>query len=1142
MPSHRAIHLGPFVLTAPIASGGMGQVWHGTHASTGLPVAVKVVREELARVPQHVATFRNEVRAMARLDHPCILTVLDYGEVDAAAATSSDGMMVEGSPYLVMEYAGGGSLKDLSRRLGWADVRRVLLSLLDALAHAHAQGVIHRDLKSGNVLVATSDDVRPGLKLADFGIAHAFEATITRNDRSEHAAGTLHYMSREQLAGAWRDYGPWTDLYGLACLAWRLITGSPPFHSVPREELVEAQSFGPKGHLPDGFPPAFEAWLRRMLAPDPRRRFTRAADAAWALMGIGEAPAPATDDDDIRVAVPLSFDPRELAEQDTILGALPMELALADSEQRPGVGFSAKVPPIPLDWRRTRTAPVPITLHGAGLQLFPLRTIPMVGREPERDRLWGLLVEVHQRPRARFAVLTGAPGSGKTTLASWLAARAHELGAATPMVADQTAEREGAALPELVMQHLRLGGLFGPPLKQQLRRALRGTSRELRTHVLKLLQAGPRGPLERFAIVEELFRVLVERSAGAVRSGPGRPVVLVLDDAEQGEPVAFARWLQDRQPTHPLPIVVLVVARRADPPRKGALHTLIAGGAVPIHLGPLLPADRSMLVGGLLRLERSLAARVDEHSAGNPQLAVGLVQDLVARHALRPTEDGFALRPGEELRIPDALHDLWSARIDDVLSGLPEQAEANLERAAILGHDVDESVWHAVCDDPLAARGQRTQMPLDGLMRRSELAERLLRARLVVETDRGFAFHVAGVRQSLVRRAEQAGRAPQHHDACVQALGALPDIAPERLGRHLRGSGQGAEAFEHLVTAAHRHLERTDYRPGMGLLSEARAVLDELGVEPIDPRWGRVLNGLAHGARGLGRADDALRYALRSIHRGRAHQWPGLIDAYFEAAQSAVALGRRDDAMPYLDVMETLATRKKDPDALGRCLFAKGALDRDDATLLLRAREVFRRLDDTLGMANVDRVLGRRALVSGDLDAAEARLAAAAMTYQRVGHRNTLAQTWISLVDVFRKGGRLREADALLDELLTLYRTTDLGVLAVLVHLNLGLLRLARGNALGARRAFDQAARLGELTHHDALTAASWGSLLAPLAILEDWAAYETTLKRATELLQRTGFRDPDLAHTLDRALGALPARSPLRAATAALVAAQSPA
>jgi len=946
-------------------------------------------------------------------------------------------------------------------------------------------------------------------------------------------------MAREQLAGAWRDYGPWTDLYAVACLAWRLITGSPPYHGVPREELLEAQVLGPTSHLPEGFPPAFEAWLRRMLAHDPRHRFTRAADAAWALMGIGEAPAPATDADDIQVAVPLSFDPRELAEQDTILGALPMEFAEGDTLHAADAAFPAKVPPIPVDWRRARTAPVPITLHGAGLQLFPLRTVPMVGREPERDRLWGLLVEVHQRPRARFAVVTGPPGSGKTTLAHWLSSRAHELGAATPLAVDRAAERESFVLPELVVQHLHLGGLFGAPLKQQLRRALLGTPRELRARVLELLQAAPRGPVERFAIVEELLRALIARSAGSDRSGPGRPLILVLDDADQGEPVAFARWLMDRQHTHPLPVVVLVLARHAKAPRRGALHTLVAGGAVPIHLGPLLPADRSELIGGLLRLERSLAARVDEHSAGNPQFAVGLVRDLVARQALRPTEDGFALRPGEGFRLPDALHDLWTARIDAVLDGLDEGAESDLERAAILGHDIDESVWHAVCDDPRAAQGQRTQMSLGGLMRRSELAERLLRNRLVEETDRGFRFHITGVRESLIRRADQSVRSREHHSACVQALSALPDIAPERLGRHLRGSGEGAEAFELLVKAAHAHLDRTDYRSGLGLLSEARVVLETLGAEPSDPRWGRVLVGLAEGSRGIGRADDGLRYAERAIERARAHGWPDLVDATFEAAQSAVALRRRSVALPYLDEMEAIATRTRNPDALGRCLFAKGALDHDDPALLLRAREVFARLDDELGMANVDRVLGRRALVAGSLDEAERRLAPAAEIYERLGHRSTLAQTWISLADVYRKAGRLRDADVLLDRLLQLYRTTDLGVLAVIVHLNLGLLRLMRGNALAARRAFDQAARLGELTHHDGLTAASWGSLLAPLAILEDWAAYQTTLERASELLTRTGFRDPDLADTLERALAAMPRTSPHRPGTEALLQAQ---
>lgn len=1114
----------------------MGEVWRGHHEVTGLPVAVKVVREELARVPEHVATFQNEVRAMARLDHPCILTILDYGQVDRQAAHDARGQIVAGSPYLVMEYAGGGSLKDLRKRLGWSDMRRVLLSLLDALAHAHAHDVVHRDLKAGNVLIATSDDVRPGLKLADFGIAHAFDDRITREDRAEQAAGTLHYMAREQLAGAWRDYGPWTDLYALACLAWRLVTGSPPFHGVPRQELIQAQIEGPAGHLPEGFPSGFEDWLRRMLQSDARHRFTRAADAAWALMSLADMPGPPNALDDIQVATPLAFDPRELAEQDTVLGALPHpEPSIEGAPDVDEIGVPTRVPPIPVDWRRPRAAPVPLTLHGAGLGLFPLRSIPVVGREPERDRLWSMLVEVHQRGVARFAVITGPPGSGKSTLARWLARRAHELGAATPLVTDRSSERQSTALSELIAQHLRLGGLYGVPLKHQLRRALKGTARELRISALDLLQSVPRGPSERFAAVEQLLFAIVERSGGVGRTGRGRPLILVLDDAEQGEPVAFTRWLLDRQHRTPLPALVLVLARSPTPPQRGALHTLIAGGAEPMHLGALLPSDRTELVAGLLRLERSLAARVDEHSNGNPQLAVGVVTDLVARGALRQTEDGFGLKPGEELRLPDALHDLWSARIDDVLHDLGSEAEADLERAAILGHDVDESLWHAVCDDPSSADGRRTQMRLDGLQRRASLTERLLRERLAVESDAGFAFVSAAVRQSLIRRAASHGRAAAHHAACVEALRTQGGASPARLGRHLHGAGILPEAFDALRTAANARLDQTEFRPALGLLSEARTVLEELQAPPSDPRWGELLVGLANGARGIGRADDAARYADRAIARGRAHAWPSLVEALFQGAQSAVALGHRSDAVPLLDEMEPLAG--SDPSALGRCLFAKATLARDgDPTLLDRARDLFEASNDVLGMANVDRVIGQRALATNDLIRAEEHLDKAATTYRALGMRSTLATTWIGLADVYRKGGRLRQADALLQELIALHRSLDLGVNAVLVHLNVGLLRLARGNHQGARRAFDQAARLGELTHHEGLTGASWASLLAPLAILEDWAAFETTLERAQELLERTGFRDPDLAATLGMALRALPSDSPHLDALAELV------
>ena len=295
-----SISLGAFQLLEPIARGGMATLWRGLHRVQQVPVAVKVMTGQNALKPEFAATFRNEVQAVAGLSHPSVVMVFDHGEVTREVESASEGLFLAGSPYLVMELASGGTLEELAVPMPWPAVKNILLVLLDALAHAHARGVIHRDLKPANVLISESQDVRFGLKLTDFGIAHAESIHTERTGSIEVSMGTPYYMAPEQIEGLWRDYGPWTDLYALGCMAYEFVTGDVPFDSdslVGLAYMHLSEETAPM-NAPLGVPAGFEAWVKRMMAKAPKHRFRRAADAMWSLArsvddGGGDARSPA---------------------------------------------------------------------------------------------------------------------------------------------------------------------------------------------------------------------------------------------------------------------------------------------------------------------------------------------------------------------------------------------------------------------------------------------------------------------------------------------------------------------------------------------------------------------------------------------------------------------------------------------------------------------------------------------------------------------------------------------------------------------------------------------------------------------------------------------------------------------------------
>ena len=252
MTHELSIPLGPFQLLRPVGRGGMGMVWLGQHRDQGVQVAVKVITGRAASSPEYQTAFAKEVQAAAQLEHPGIVWLFDYGRVPRDAARASDFQLVEGSPYLVMEYASQGTLRNAAG-LPWNELRPLLLALLDALAHAHARGVIHRDIKPDNVLIAGPGDLRPGYKLTDYGIAHPLDDSVSQSGEDK-PMGTPHYMAPEQIRADVHRYGPHTDLYAFGCMVYKIVSGNLPFAGLKGPPLMYAQLAKPPPPLEVALP------------------------------------------------------------------------------------------------------------------------------------------------------------------------------------------------------------------------------------------------------------------------------------------------------------------------------------------------------------------------------------------------------------------------------------------------------------------------------------------------------------------------------------------------------------------------------------------------------------------------------------------------------------------------------------------------------------------------------------------------------------------------------------------------------------------------------------------------------------------------------------------------------------------------
>ena len=977
--------IGPFELSDRLGRGGMGSVWGGVHAPRGVPVAVKVLHARFANDSWFRSSFSSEVRAVARLDHPNIVTILDHGVLttaDLPGLPFDEPDIGVGSAWLAMEHLGGQPLTRFKGRCPWEQMLPWLRGLLAGLGHAHARGLLHRDLKPANVMVEGDRAV-----LVDFGLARELDGEPD-DVHDGLVVGSLAYMAPEQFEADDAAFGPWTDLYGLGCLIWALTTGAGPYgQRRPPVELHHAHSNLPLPRLlaREPVPVGFEGWLRRLLEKHPLDRYRCAADALHALEQLVSSSPP----------------------------------SWAPHHGSPEVPRSPVAAPMPARWpdrvRRRDRAP---ELLEAGLRLFGLRQPPLIGRLATQELLWDALQDAHQG-HTRVVLLEGAAGAGKSRIVRWLAETGHATGAADVVHARHGEEPgRGDGLTPAFSRGLGLvGGDRGAAQRRLVELAdrwrLGAAERADLSAVLLPGGRSRRGGVQRNSLLMGLIEHMSQR----------RPVLLCLDDVHWGaDTLSFVAQLLDRPPALRPRALVVMTSRPVVPhtPVDRLIRRVLgAMGAERVPVGLLAPGWRKSLIQSLAPVEPGLAELVETRVGGNPLFTVQLLGDWVARGLLEVGSSGLRLTPGANPELPADLHVLWQRRLDRALQHRTDRERQAVKLAAVLGPHVDRGEWDAACHE--AGFGL-----CDGVL------DDLLSAGLghpdSLGLDRGFSFVHGMLAESLQRAADEGGRLRTLRRAVLGMLKQRVVADPKaalRLGHLLVVLDQPADAIAPLGQGAWVAVRDSEFLEAERGLLAREAALRAVGAPESDPRWGDGWVMLARVARRRGQIDTAkkatesvLSASVSHVQGPHAARWTALgSQAHREAARLAELGGQPTAAVEHARAALSMARTLGDPVALAWCRrdygllrVQAGARMGEVDRLLAAAQSTFEGTGETFGAADclraraVVRHREQRSSDSEQLCRHARRALRRCLTVQEPAH------TQVALGDVARLAGQTAQA------------------------------------------------------------------------------------------------------------------------------------
>lgn len=694
---------GRFIILERIGEGGMGAVYRALQQSLDREVALKVLHSEVAFTPRARRRFGREARAVARLNHPHIAAVYDFG-------TDDD----ERSLWLAMELVNGSALTTLKRTE--IDLLRLLSitdQILSALSAAHARAIIHRDLKPSNVLITADDEGREVIKLVDFGLAATQEGELSLQNapgglddeegeaQSRVIMGTPRYMAPEIFRR--KPVDPRVDLYALGVILFEILAGKPPYPGddprlVMKGHLKEPI---PQLHVRDGaeIPSEFEAIIYKLLAKDPDERYQTANEVREEIQTIiGN----------------YSFVP-------WMQGPAFGDISQFSRGNMSGASFLSRF--------GGQTMP-PAAMLGASRPGIQSSLAPLVGRQAERRLMEERIRRCVAQREPCLVTIEGEGGIGKSRLAQWIQVRVDEAGIMRSALGADSQNGGGFDGVRSIIDQI-LGTSEVPydevPYVIESRLTKWDFSPEEIDTVSRLMQPGGdamlfniSGPVQDrisqqervFAAVERVFR----------RASNERALLLILENLHHaGETTfAFIEHLVVGLHLNPDPIMLVATINSENllgvTELKDSLGRIsrFGGELLRIQLGILDNDEATELVQKILPLDEPLARRVARRAGGNPLHITQIVKYLQESEKLRFEEGKWRLQADVELdrEVPQELGDLMRYRVERVASRHPDpvRLKALLDRCAIIGARFD---YRLLRNFALAEADQRVIKNLD---------------------------------------------------------------------------------------------------------------------------------------------------------------------------------------------------------------------------------------------------------------------------------------------------------------------------------------------------------------------------------------------------------------------------------------------